>query len=66
MTGRLLQTVTLLVALGACGSSTPGPEEVTTRVTDGDEEAWSSPDDPAPARDEDAPQDEDALDLEED
>jgi hypothetical protein len=52
MTGRLSATVTLLLALGACGSSAPGPDEVTTTVTEGDEEAWSAPDDPAPARDE--------------
>ena len=52
MIGRLCRTALLLVALGACGPSVPGPDEVTTSVTEGDEEAWSSPDDPAPENDE--------------
>ena len=43
-----------LLALGAgagCGSPVPGPDEVTTPVTEGDEEAWSRPGDPAPPGD---------------
>ena len=35
-----------LVALAGCGHPSPEPEEVTTTVTDGDEQAWSEPGDP--------------------
>jgi predicted small lipoprotein YifL len=36
----------LFLALTACGRPGPAPEEVTTTVTEGDEEAWSEPGDP--------------------
>lgn len=52
MMGRLWAMAFLLAALDACGTPAPGPDEVTTTVTEGDEEAWSAPDDPAPEGDE--------------
>lgn len=52
MISRLWTLALLLSALGACGTSVPGPDEVTTTVTEGDEEAWSDPNDPAAEGDE--------------
>lgn len=54
MSARGPAIAVLLLVLGAgagCGSPVPGPDEVTTPVTQGDEEAWSRPGDPAPPGD---------------
>ncbi|MBI2895177.1 MAG: hypothetical protein HYY06_16605 [Deltaproteobacteria bacterium] len=47
-----------LLGLAACGPSAPPGDEVTTTVTEGDEEAWSEEGDPPPAREGDEDGDE--------
>jgi hypothetical protein len=51
----MIRILVVLLVLGgaACGSSAPAPDEVTATVTEGDEEAWSAPGDPALEEDED-------------
>jgi len=55
---RVLVFGLFLGALGpfGCGSTVEGPDEVTTTVTEGDEEAWSAPDDPRRGNDADEEQ----------